>query len=238
MPHAFDGLRGQLWRAYPDLGSAMGSSFLPPVRVESRRQQALQALRSAITGGTLQPGDRLIETDIAAQLGVSRGSVREAIRHLEQEGLVISYPYRATEVLGISQQEIEEVLVPIRLTIERFAFREALPRLGEEDLTALEYLVAEMEIAATRNDWDQLVEADVRFHTLVIERSAQVHSLQIWQAIEPRVRAHFRRDAPAHPSPHAVAAQHVHLLAALALRDEGKVLAALDKHIRTYITVA
>lgn len=73
------------------------------------------------------PGDKLVELDLSAQLGTSRAPVREALRQLEQEGLVVSYPYRGTEVLSVSQEEIEQVLVPIQLTIERFAFTQALP---------------------------------------------------------------------------------------------------------------
>ena len=86
-------------------------------------------------GGHLKPGDRIVEEDVSAQLTVSRGPVPEALRQLEQEGLVVFYPYRGTEVFGVSQKEVDEILVPIRLTLEGFAFRHALPRLTEEDWT-------------------------------------------------------------------------------------------------------
>jgi DNA-binding GntR family transcriptional regulator len=215
-------------------GSAV-TTHLPQIAGETRRHQVVHVLRRAITNGQLQPGARLVEAELATQLGVSRGSVREALRQLEQEGLVVSYPYRATEVLGISQVEVEDMLVPIRLTLERFAFRHALPRLNADDLVRLEQLVATMQQAAAQHDLDQLVEADVRFHEYIIARSGQVHCRQLWQTIEPRVRAYFRRDAPAHPSPDAVVAQHAALLDALRVGEEATVLAALDEHIRTYL---
>jgi DNA-binding GntR family transcriptional regulator len=200
----------------------------------SLRHRVTNALRTAIVGGRLKPGDRIIEEGISEQLNVSRGPVREALRQLEQEGLVVTNPYRGTRVLGISQEEVDEILVPIRLTLERFAFRHALSRLSDGDLDELAALVAAMRRAAAAGDLDQLAEDDVRFHDLVISRSDQPHCRQIWKTIEPRVRAHFRRDAPAHPSPFDLPDEHQRLLDALRTRDEATVLAVLEEHIWNY----
>lgn len=202
--------------------------------VPSRRNRALTWLRGEIVGGRLRPGDRLVEADLAKRLGTSRAPVREALRQLEQEGLVTSRPYAVTEVMGLSQAEVEEVLVPIRLTIERFAFASALKELTDDDFEYLAALIAKLRAAGEANDADALAEADLRFHELVIERSGQPHCLQIWRTIEPRVRAYFRRDAPAHPAPDAVAAQHERLLTALKDRDERAALETLEEHIRSY----
>jgi DNA-binding GntR family transcriptional regulator len=207
----------------------------PPLEPPSRRQHALSALRSAIVTGRLAPGHRLVETELAAELGVSRAPVREALRQLEQEGLVASSPYRGTEVLGVTREEVAEVLVPVRLTIECFAFRKALPLLTDADLEALAALVETMRRAAAAGDLDALADADVRFHELVIGRSQQVHCLQIWRTIEPRVRAYFRRDASRHATPADVVAQHETLLAALRARDEEHVLAAIEHHVRDHV---
>lgn len=213
----------------------MVNTSFPRIGQDSRRHQVIQALREMIIGGRLQPGDRLVETDISEQMGVSRGPVREALRQLEQEGLVVSYPYRGTEVLGISQEEIEQVLIPIRLTLERFSFKHVLPHLIEEDFVALEALVSQMREAADSGDTNQLVEADLHFHEYLIFRSQQTHCIQIWQTIAPRVAAHFHRDAPAHKSPYVVADEHVHLLESLRTGDENAVLEALDVHLHTYV---
>ncbi len=212
---------------------SMGSS--PRVNSDSRRHRVVVALRESITAGRLLPGDRLLETEISVRMGISRAPVREALRQLEQEGLVISYPYRGTEVLGVSQEEVEEVLVPIRLTLERFAFLRALPLLTSADFDKLEVFVAEMRQAAEAGDPDRLADADVRFHELVISQSAQRHCEQIWRTIEPRVRAHFRRDAPAHRTPYEVVEEHAELLAVLRTRNESAVLPVLEAHIRNYL---
>jgi DNA-binding GntR family transcriptional regulator len=207
---------------------------LPILEPASLRRRASDALRSAIVEGRLRPGDRLKEVELAEQLGISRAPVREALRQLEHEGLVASLPYRATEVLGVSQEEVAEVLVPIRLTIESFAFRKAMPLLTEDDFEALAGIVQRMRAAGARGDLEQLAEDDVRFHELVIERSAQPHCLQIWRSIEPRVRAYFRRDAPAHPRADELAEEHQELLDALAAGDEAQLIETLTRHIHHY----
>ena len=161
--------------------------------------------------------------------------MREALSQLEHEGLVVSLPYRATEVLGISQEEIAEVLVPIRLTLETFAFRRALPLLSEDDLSLLGEMVQTMRKAAAIGDLDTLAEADVRFHEVVIERSQQRHCLQIWRSIQPRVRAYFRRDAPIHQRSDEIAEEHEELLDVLRRGDETQLLETLRHHICNFL---
>jgi DNA-binding GntR family transcriptional regulator len=204
---------------------------LPQIAPHSLRHRVLQTLREAIISGQFQPGDRLVEEDICQQMGVSRGPVREALRQLEQEGLVVSFPYRATEVIGVSEDEVRDVLVPIRLTLERFAFRHALPLLEDADFAALEELVQAMRQAGESGDLAQIVEADVQFHELVLKRSQQPHCLQIWRTISPRVRAYFYRCGPRHHALTDIADEHRELLDAMRTRDQERVLAALGPHI-------
>ena len=213
--------------------TALGLRRVPS---QSRREHVAEILRDAITEGRLKPGDRLIEVDLANELGTSRAPVREALRQLEEQGLVASYPYRGSEVLGVSQDEVEQVLVPIRVTLERFAYSRAVGRLSEDDFTELQRLVDEMSSAARDGATDRLADADVRFHELIIVRSEQRHCLQIWKTIQPRVRAYFRRDAPAHTDPRTVPAQHQELLDVLRTGSEEAVLDAIDRHIHTHLS--
>lgn len=214
------------------------SPELPALQPASLRRRACDVLRTAIIEGRLLPGDRLKEVELAEQLGISRAPVREALRQLEHEGLVASSPYRGTEVLGVSQDEVAEVLVPVRLTLESFAFRKALPLLTEADFEQLKKLISRMRDAGARNDLDELAADDVRFHELVIERSGQPHCLQIWRSIEPRVQAYFRRDAPAHQRGEEIAEEHDELLQALQACDETQMLETLSRHVRHYYSPA
>ncbi|ADB33534.1 transcriptional regulator, GntR family [Kribbella flavida DSM 17836] len=207
----------------------MPAEQIPPITAMSRRHHVAAALRDAISSGMLQPGDRLREPDLAAQFGTSRAPLREALRQLENEGLVVSSPYRGTVVLGISQVEIEEVIVPIRRTLERFALRHALPKLSAADFEQLQRLVDQMD--ASKDDADTITQADLQFHELLMERAEQPHCLQIWQLMQPRIRAYFQRDAKTLTSTARPAEQHARLLDALRSGDESQALAELDRHI-------
>lgn len=202
-----------------------------PIAPNSLRQRVLHMLREAIITGQFQPGDRLIEEELCQQMGISRGPLREALRQLEQEGLVVSFPYRATEVIGVSDAEVHDVLVPIRLTLERFAFRHALPLLDESDFAELEHLVQAMHQAGQAGDLARVVETDVFFHELVLGRSNQPHCLQIWRTISPRVRAYFYRCGPRHQALTDIADEHRELIAAMRTGESARVLAVLDPHI-------
>lgn len=147
---------------------------------------------------------------------------------------MLSYPYRGTEVLGVSQEEIEQVLVPIRLTLERFAFAKARGVLREEDFAHLDALAEGMVDAATSADPARLADEDVRFHEVVIVLSGQQHCLQVWRTIQPRVRAYFRRDASYYEDPTAVAEQHRELIAALRHGTAQEVDDAITAHIHTH----
>jgi DNA-binding GntR family transcriptional regulator len=203
----------------------------------SLRQRVLQMLREAIITGQFQPGDRLIEEDLCQQMGISRGPLREALRQLEQEGLVTSFPYRATEVIGVSDEEVRDVLVPIRLTLERFAFRHALPLLEAADFVALEQLVQTMRLAGEAGDLARVVETDVKFHELVLGRSNQPHCLQIWRTISPRVRAYFYRCGPRHQALTDIADEHRDLIAVMRTGDFDNVMAVLEPHILADVIV-
>src|SRR5579862_6918323 len=164
-----------------------------PKRRSSRREEVVQTLRHAIVIGELADGERLIEDRIARELDTSRGPVREALRQLEYEGLVVSYPYRGAVVLGVSDEEVNEVLIPIRLTLERFSFTKAFERMADGDFAELAKEVWLMREAAGGDDLLRSVEADIRFHEYVLSCSGQPHTTQVWRSIAPRIRAYFFR---------------------------------------------
>ncbi len=195
-----------------------------------RREQVVEALREAIVSGRLGDGERLIEDRIAQELKTSRGPVREALRQLEHEGFVVSYPYRGAVVMGVSDEEVQQVLIPIRLTLERFSFTKAAERMTEDDFGELAKEVWVLSEAARANDLLRSVEADLRFHELVLERSGQPHTTQVWRTIAPRIRAYFFRYGRSADLAR-IAAEHGGLLTALQSRDPKLVVAALERHI-------
>ena len=199
-------------------------------RAGPRGQQVVEAVRTAIISGRFEPGDRLIESALSAEFGTSRGPVREALRQLENEGLVMSFPYRGAVVLGVSDEEVQEVLIPIRLTLERYTFVLALEKLSDDDFAELGKQIWLMEQAGKANNLLKLVEADLAFHEIVISAAGQPHAVQIWRTISPRIRAYFYRYERFRSFEETVE-EHRDLLAALQTRDPAIVLAQLERHI-------
>ena len=195
-----------------------------------RVQQVIETLRTAIISGRFDPGDRLIESALSAELGTSRGPVREALRQLENEGLVMSFPYRGAVVLGVSDEEVHEVLIPIRLTLERYSWSHALEKLTDDDFAELGKQIWLMEQAGKASDLLKLVEADLAFHEIVINASGQLHTVQIWRTIWPRIRAYFFRYERFRSFEETVE-EHRELLEALQTRDPAVVLPLLEGHI-------
>src|SRR4051812_11597637 len=166
---------------------------MPPEQTTKspRREQVVEALRDAIVAGRFEDGERLIEDRIARELKTSRGPVREALRQLEHEGFVVSYPYRGAVVLGVSDEEVRQVLVPVRLVLEKYSFPKAVEQMDDHDFAELAKEVWQMQEAARTDDLERSVEADMRFHELMLERSGQPHTEQVWRSIAPRIRAYF-----------------------------------------------
>ncbi|GAA1248529.1 GntR family transcriptional regulator [Prauserella halophila] len=212
-------------------------SVAPESPPESRRDWLVRQIRNRIASGDLAAGDRLVERDLSAVYDLSRGPVREAIMVLEHEGLVVTKPYRGAVVADIEQAEITETLVPIRLIIERAAFRAVAQSRPEALLEKLHGIVARMERASdARLDVAGIADLDVEFHESVISAAGHAQSLQIWKTIQPRVRAYFLRDAPQHESPRAIVEQHRLLLDALVEGHSEQVDEVVVQHIQTYLT--
>jgi len=190
----------------------------------------VEALREAITTGKLEDGERLIEDKIARELKTSRGPVREALRQLEHEGFVVSYPYRGAVVLGVSDEEVQQVLIPVRLTLEKFSIPKAIERMDDADFAELAKEVWVMGEAARTDDLSKSVDADMRFHELMLERSGQPHAAQVWRSIAPRIRAYFFRYGR-QGDLERIADEHRDLLAALQTRDADVIGLALEQHI-------
>jgi len=125
-------------------------------------------IRDAILDGRYKPGDALVETRLAEELGVSRTPIREAIRQLELEGLVISIPNKGVVVNGFSQQDIDDIYT-IRSMLEGLAARWAAQRIDQQKLKELEEIVELMGYYTKKNDFEQLTQLDTRFHGVIYE---------------------------------------------------------------------
>jgi DNA-binding GntR family transcriptional regulator len=142
---------------------------LSPINLDNYkplREVVFEAIRTAITSGALQPGERIMENQLAEQLRVSRTPVREAIRKLEQEGYVVMVPRRGTYVSDLSIWDTNEVF-EIRTALEVLAAGLAAERMTEADLERLERLLVEIGELIDLGDTERLVEADCQFHDIL-----------------------------------------------------------------------
>lgn len=195
-----------------------------------QRTRVADAIRDEILGGRYDDGERLVEERLAKELQTSRGPVREALRQLEHEGLVRLYPYRGAVVQGVSDEEVQQVLVPVRLVLERFSFVKAVERMTDDDFAEMAKQVWVLGEAARANDLAASVDADMRFHELVLEFAEQPHTMQVWRTISPRIRAYFFRYGRT-ASLKRIAAEHAELVSAMQTRDPDVLLPALEAHI-------
>jgi DNA-binding GntR family transcriptional regulator len=150
------------------------------------RERALGALRSAITAGQYRPGDHLGEVELAGHLGVSRGTVREALRHLEQEGLVTAGARGMLRVRSHTAAEIRE-LFQVRAALEGLAVRLLIASPKRDAAVAvLRRVVAELD--DTHRDFIAHVDADMAFHLLLCELSGNSMLVTTWGQLSGRIR--------------------------------------------------
>ena len=210
----------------------MMSTFkFPEQKAVSLRHRIADDIRRAILEGKLKPGDRLLEVEMSKQMGVSRGPIREALRSLEQEGLLHSQPFKETVVAEFSTEEVVHVLIPIRLTVETYALRKALPNFGDADFAFLEQCLDSMRVNGEARDVVGLVESDLAFHEYIVVKSDVPNLMNIWSSIFTRIRMHFYMQDQHFEDVTTVWEQHRPLIEVMRTGNVDLAVAELSRHI-------
>lgn len=193
------------------------------------RERALVSLRSAIISGQYRPGDHLGEVELAGHLGVSRGTVREALRHLQQEGLVSPGTRGMLRVNSLSPDEVRE-LFRVRGALEGLAVAEIISSAKRESA------VTSLREALSRTpgedaDMAARVEADLGFHLLLCRLSGNSMLVEAWRNLEGRIRVAIMNaasgEAPAMMSP----ARHAPIIDAIDNGDVSEAVAVVREHM-------
>ncbi|MFH9089152.1 GntR family transcriptional regulator [Streptomyces sp. NPDC017673] len=150
--------------------------------------QVYTRVRSLIVSGDLRAGDRLVEAEIARDLGVSQAPVREAVKRLVHEGLADHIPRRGSFVADVSSQDADAARA-VRVIIEEFAARAVAEHPTAEALEALRAQVHAMREAAGAGDIGRFRDADIAFHRVLCEASGNPFLSRIWSLMEPSLRA-------------------------------------------------
>lgn len=172
--------------ATPDQADRRGP-ILPKLRARVLREDVLAALRKAILTEEMATGSRLLEADVASQMGVSRAPVREALRQLEQEGLIQFAPHRGAVVVGLPEAEIDAIY-EMRAVIEGRAMAAVSQTLTEEQDAQLMAFIEEMKGPLKRGDIEAVAEIDWRLHGLIVELSDFTLLRRTWSSLDGLVR--------------------------------------------------
>lgn len=200
------------------------------IQLRSRRAQVLDILREAILEGDYGPGEALIETELAARLGVSRAPLREALQVLSAEGLVDMVPYHGTTVRVLTARDIEE-LYSLRGVLEAFAIQRVIERGAEQALRQLRESYEEMRIAAEAGDARRVNGEDLRFHTTLIALSDHGMLQSMWNLVAIRVRHVMALRNKLNRNLSQIAANHVPILDAILNRDTALGVQLIQKHV-------
>jgi len=187
-------------------------------------------LRDAIANGDILPGTRLVEVRVSKQLGVSRGPVREALRILETEGLVKSYPGRGSFVSEISERDIWEIY-SLRTVLEEEAIRLAAQRGTPEDVDRLERIMEAMFKAADAGDRAQVLDLDLQFHRQIWEMADHQRLKNILTEIATQVRTYVALQTKLYDDLVGGISDHQELLEALRNRDEVNATNTMRNHL-------
>ena len=193
------------------------------------REQVKEVLLERILRGELEPGERLVETRLARELGTSQAPVREALRDLELLRLVESEPFRGSRVRAVDDSQLLPVF-PVRAALEELAASEAA-RNPDRDVGALDHELESMREAAAAADWRTQIAHDVAFHRAMVELAGNEPLLQSWLVLGVEVSTAFATYQTLWDQTE-LAEFHVPIVEAIRAGDSRRAGAEARKHVR------
>lgn len=194
------------------------------------RDVVFNTLRHAILKGELEPGERLMEIALAQKLGVSRTPIREAIRKLELEGLVVMVPRKGAEVADITEKDLRDVL-EVRTALEELSIELAMQHMSPEDYEALKASNQQFGRLAQGDDLIKIAEADVAFHEIIYIATDNRRLIQMINNLGEqmyRYRLEYIKDKSSHE---CLIKEHEQIIQAMEAGD----LAAAKNAIRLHV---
>ncbi|MFH1329240.1 MAG: GntR family transcriptional regulator [Actinomycetota bacterium] len=200
------------------------------VRRHMLGDQVKDDLLARVLAGEFAPGERIVETRVARELGISQGPVREALRELATLGLVDLEPYRGARVRRPATEEIHEAM-RVRGELEALAATEASPRMTAAHLAELRGLVSAMDELAAAGELEAYVRRNTEFHRTVVRASGNRTLERLWELLEPFARTYMTAAASG-LNPGRAHRSHQHIVKALASGDPAAAANAMREHSR------
>lgn len=194
------------------------------------RDVVFTTLREAILKGELKPGERLMELQLAAKLGVSRTPIREAIRMLQQEGLAVTIPRKGAQVAAMTEKDMEDSL-QIREALESLAVELACEKITKPQLVMLESNIAAFEAAINANDLKQMAQADIEFHDMICMAAANPKLIVILSHMRENVyryRVEYLKDDRNHMR---LIHEHKQIVSGLKRRKKDYAVEVMKQHL-------
>lgn len=205
---------------------------LAPVTDQTRRSQIVESLRRMVVTGDVTPGQRLTETQLADELGVSRAVLREAVRELISEGLLVAQPYRGLYVRSFERRDLIE-LYSLRTTLETMAFTHAWPRRSPEALRDLERRHQALSRAiAEPTDSLCVIQRELELHDWCYDLADHRMLRDVWTRIKPSIQFYFALHQQAHGRLGPRMDAHETYVSLASGDDLTAMIAHLDHHMR------
>lgn len=192
----------------------------------------LDVLREAIINGTLKPGEKILEAQLAEELGISRTPVREAMRKLEQEGFVRIIPRKGACVAEFSEGDIEETF-QVRLALELLAVELASEKMDASGAAALEKVLQEEEIAIESGSLVEQVEKDAEFHEHIYRIAGNQKLIQIMGNLREQITRFRFVSIGGRGRGKEVLLEHMGIFEALKQRNAALARERIDRHVRS-----
>ncbi len=194
------------------------------------RDVVFNTLREAILCGKLSPGERLMEIKLAELLGVSRTPVREAIRKLELEGLVVMTPRKGAQVAKITKEDLVDVL-EVRKVLESLAVELACELITSEDINNLRSNLEEFKVAIANGDLTQMAKKDESFHDIIYSITGNKRLVQILNNLREQMYRYRLEYIKEESKRHSLITEHIEFINALERRDKLAAKNAVSTHI-------
>jgi DNA-binding GntR family transcriptional regulator len=194
-------------------------------------------IRKAILAGRLKPGSQLREIPLAADLGVSRAPLREALGLLAEEGLVERIPYKGAFVTEVNSETIAEI-ASLRKRLEPYAIELALPRLKGSSRIKVTRALEDMAIGADNNDPAATIEAHTAFHRAFYELCGHKLLRELWLSWEAKLQLFFSADHQVFADLNDVVTAHQRLLDIIDSGDMEVITAEIQRHVHGGVPAA
>jgi DNA-binding GntR family transcriptional regulator len=200
-------------------------------KLASLSDQVYEYLRFAIISSRLQPGEKLVELEIAAQMGTSQGPIREALQRLERDGLVERRARSASFVTTISNDGMYE-LFSVRWIIESFAIQRTAQKITNEQCDYLDELIQKMAVVGAQKQIIELAEYDMQFHRHLVEWSGNPSLLYAWIPLSSQIQRFIVQSHPQqYPDFVEVGMRHQPIVEKLRQHDSAGAAKAIQEHI-------